>query len=370
MYSDKGEKVTIKARLMLVMGYLGAVVGAGFASGQEIMQFFVNFGIYGFTGSMMATSLFALLGGLLLYTTHKYKVYNYQDLLGCLLGRRMGKTIDSMIALFLFLGISTMLSASGAVFSEHLYLSKYCGVFLAYVLIMVFLATGKNGLIFSYNLLVPIKLVFLLLITGYAAIIMEVDKVDRLTTYTASSDAILWPVAALLYVAYNFALAMVVLTEYTSVSNPRHGIMGAMWGGLVLGVLVILSYLSLSKYLPQIAQYQVPMLYITGRISIEVKAIYSLVLWVGILTTAFANAYGFAQRLARLTGLKYQACLFASVTLALPLATQSFSSLVGKIYPLFGLLGLVIVGALITKPTKDMLIQLYYNIGSHSHPRR
>ena len=52
----------LKVRLMLVMGYLGAVIGAGFASGQEIMQFFVNYGSCGLTGALTATFLFALMG--------------------------------------------------------------------------------------------------------------------------------------------------------------------------------------------------------------------------------------------------------------------------------------------------------------------
>lgn len=103
----------LKIRLMLVMGYLGAVVGAGFASGQEIVQFFVNYGSYGLPGALSATILFALMGGLLLYLAHCYRVSNYQDLLTKIAGERFGPVIDLLLAVFLFLGISTMFSASG-----------------------------------------------------------------------------------------------------------------------------------------------------------------------------------------------------------------------------------------------------------------
>ena len=160
---------SLNASMMLVMGYLGAVVGAGFASGQEIMQFFVAYGNCGYKGAILATLLFALSGGALLYTAHQEKISSYQTMIKHLMGPRAGVIVDAVLALFLFLGISTMLSASGAVFYEHLYLSKNLGIFSAYILVGVFLITGKRGLIMSYNFLVPLKLVLLLLIAGYAA---------------------------------------------------------------------------------------------------------------------------------------------------------------------------------------------------------
>ena len=38
--------------------YIGTVVGAGFATGQEVLQFFTRFGIRGLTGIIITTVLF------------------------------------------------------------------------------------------------------------------------------------------------------------------------------------------------------------------------------------------------------------------------------------------------------------------------
>jgi len=352
----------IKHRFMLVMGYLGAVIGAGFASGQEIVQFFVTYGSYGARGVALATVLFALCGGLLLYLAHVQKVANYQDMLGYLLGPRLGHAVDFLLAIFLFLGISTMLSASGAVFYEHLYLSKTLGIFLAYVLIVALLVAGKKGLILSYNILVPVKIVLLLIISGYAAFFVEDNQLEITAFSLNAQDSWNWLVASILYVAYNFALAMVVLTEYQSVTNKRGGISGAAWGGLLLGGLVTINYISLCKFLPGVMHYQVPMLYVAGHINLTAKHLYTIVLWLGIITTAIANAYGFAQRFSKLTGLSYGVCLFLCMTMALPLSMQSFSSLVSKIYPVFGILGVSIIIALLYRAIKQILLELYYRV--------
>lgn len=344
------------------MGYLGAVIGAGFASGQEIVQFFVAYGAYGFKGTILAAFLFALCGGLLLYTAHRCRVGNYQSILAHLLGSQVGRYIDFLLAIFLFLGISTMLSASGAVFYEHLYLPKSLGIFLAYISVVFLLLTGKKGLILSYNILVPLKLVLLLAITIYAAFFMKDIQVPSYALQLCPADQRYWVISSLLYVAYNFSLAMVILSEYQNLSNLRNGTAGAIWGGAVLGSVVVLSYLALNKFLPTIMHYEVPMLYVAGQISITAKHIYTIVLWLGILTTAIANAYGFAQRFASFTGIGYGACLLLCMTLALPVSMQSFSTLVGKVYPVFGILGIIIMAALFWKSGQDIAQHLYYNI--------
>ena len=348
----------IKAKLMLVMGYLGAVIGAGFASGQEIMQFFVAFGKNGFYGAVLSAVLFSLCGGLLLFIAHRKSSSNYQEILAYLLGPGTGKVVDFLLAIFLFLGISLMLSASGAVFNEHLFLPKALGVFLAYVLVIVFLITGKKGLILSYNLLVPVKLILLLLITGYAAFFASGVGLAAYDSSIVPTRREYWAIASILYVAYNFALAMVVLVEYQSVVDRKTGIIGAVWGGAVLGLLVIITYLALGKYLPVVLRYEVPMLYVTGNISLTIKYLYTTVLWVGIFTTALANAYGFAKRFAVFTKLSYGPCLILCMTLSLPISMQNFSDLVSNVYPVFGILGLVILGSLIIRVAQEFGISL------------
>lgn len=344
------------------MGYIGAVIGAGFASGQEIIQFFVTYGLYGLKGVILTSILFAALGGMLLYIAHQNKVSSYQDVLVVLWGRKVAPIIDFFLAIFLFLGISTMLSASGAVFFEHIYLPKGLGVFLAYILVGLFLIWGKKGLVVSYNILVPIKLILLFTITAYAVFFIHGSQIETYTAFLRPNDIRFWIISSLLYVAYNFALAMVILTEYQSLTDKRSGIAGGIWGGIVLGLLVLLTYLALSKFLPVILHYEVPMLFVAGNISLTAKHLFTVVLWLGILTTALANTYGFAQRFAKFTGFGYQNCLLIALTLALPIAMQDFSVLVGKVYPLFGILGLFIVSALIYRSTKELVREIYYNI--------
>lgn len=346
---------------MLIMGYLGAVIGAGFASGQEIVQFFVEYGKFGLQGTILAGVCFMVFGGLILSLAQQNKISNYQEMLIYLLGERIGKVFDILLSIFLFLGISTMLSASGAVFYEHLYQDKILGILLAYALILLMLLGGKKGLIASYNYLVPIKIILLLITTVYVICFFQANESEIYTyAFLQPKDFQFWTISSILYVAYNFSLAMVILTEYQSVSSRRNSIIGAALGGIVLGVLLVLIYLAMYKFLPGVLHYEVPMLFVAGQISISAKYIYTIVLWMGILTTALANAYGIAQRFSKFSGLSYGFSLILCVSLALPLALQSFAILIRFIYPLFGLLGVLLLLSIILKTIKEKQVWLYY----------
>lgn len=347
---------------MVVFAYLGAVIGAGFASGQEVVQFFVSYGNGGLWGTVIATFLFGMSGALLMYRAHNLKISRYQGLFSSIMGHRMSLVVDTGMALFLFLGIATMFSASGAVFYEHLYLPKNGGIIAAYLVVAGFLLWGKQGLVVSYNILVPLKILLLMGVAGWVVFGPASGDNSSAVIEYVYPESQYWMVSCLLYVAYNFSLAMVVLTEYQAISRPLDSIKGAWWGGVVLGLLVLLTYLALSKHLPNVLHYEVPMLYVAGQVSITAKHVYTLVLWMGIITTAIANTYGFAQRFSAYTGLDYRVCLMLCMTLALPLSMKSFSQLVGKIYPLFGMFGLFILGALWWGSGKDMGRHLYYNV--------
>lgn len=50
----------------LAFVYVGTVVGAGFATGREIVEFFLKFGWFGFFGILVSGGMFTLLGAKLM----------------------------------------------------------------------------------------------------------------------------------------------------------------------------------------------------------------------------------------------------------------------------------------------------------------
>ena len=48
----------MKQSLKIGSAFVGLIVGAGFASGQEVMQYFTSFGIWGTVGAIITGLLF------------------------------------------------------------------------------------------------------------------------------------------------------------------------------------------------------------------------------------------------------------------------------------------------------------------------
>lgn len=314
------------------------------------MQFFVPYGHKAFWGIALITLLFAGLGMAVLQLTRRFQLKSYQDMVNYLLGRRIGQAIDGVITVFLFLGLCIMLAGSGAIFEEHLGSTAELGIGLAVVCLVVVLAGEVKGVVWFNSLLVPLKFLICLgvsltvVVKGKGALPTICPGAPDLTPVSEH-----WVLASILYVSYNMVLGTVILVSLGDYVSRSGSLMGAAWGGAGLGLFALAIVYTLQINYPAVTQYEVPMLYIAACIHPFLKYFYAVILWIGILTTALVNAYGFAKRLTALSGMPYMLNLGLTMVLAIPFAQYRFSILVGTIYPLFGYIGLALLGGLLIR---------------------
>ncbi|WP_194174985.1 hypothetical protein [Desulfofundulus thermobenzoicus] len=133
-----------------------------------------------------------------------------------------------------------------------------------------------------------------------------------------------------------------------------------MYKRQVLGATAGLITLAGLAHYPQITGYQVPILLIAGFLGETWRHALGGLIWLAILTTAIADAHGFASRLAPGGGWRYRAVGLATIICALPLAKMDFSRLVQLLYPLFGYAGLIILVALLLAPFRLKWITRYH----------
>lgn len=340
----------IKIHLQIAATYIGAVVGAGFASGQEIMQFFVPFGRQAYWGTVMVTLLFILLGMTVLRLAMRRQFNSYQEIVGYLLGPRLGRVVDGFLSLFLFLGLCIMLAGSGAIFAEHLDGPAGLGIGLAVLCLAVVLTGEVKGLVWFNSLLVPVKFLLCLGVC-LAAVWLTPGGPPLISPASPGLNPVSssWIWASLLYVSYNLVLGMVVLASLGPYAERAGNTLGAVLGGVGLGVFALAIIYALQVNYPAVAEYEVPMLYVAALVHPGLKYLYGIILWLGILTTAVANAYGFAQRLAALSRLSYRTCLGLTLLAAIPFAQFSFADLIQIVYPFFGYVGLALMAGLVFK---------------------
>jgi uncharacterized membrane protein YkvI len=336
--------------IKVVNAYIGAVIGAGFASGQEIMQFFVLHGTSGLKGVALATALFAYLGGYVMFVCSSLKSTSYKEIFTLVLGSRAGRVMDLLNLCMLLGGLGVMLSGSAAVFGEQFGLPGRAGVLVVATLTALVILGGLDGVLTANVFMVPLKFLAVSLISLAALCLGQGPANLQQFGPATAGVAGHWAVASFLYVSYNMLVPVAVLASLGRIVPRKIGVAGGVLGGLLLGSAVFLVTLAGLRHFPEAANYQIPMLYLAGRLGHGFRLALGLLIWLAILTTAIAQAHGFASRLAGGALQPYRICGIGACLLALPLSGFSFAPLVRLLYPLFGYAGLVLLVALLVAP--------------------
>lgn len=328
-----------KTMFQVAATYVGAVMGAGFASGQEIQQFFARYGEWGLAGIIVSAVLFSLLGWGMLDLQERWKIKSYPEFFNRLLGRRLGRWADGLVSILLFVGMMAMISGSGALFYEYFGFSRWLGVFLTGTVIALALWFRGEGVLWINTVLIPLKFIFCLGI-ALTAVFMATSGDGEGIVVLTNPIVKNWLLSAVLYVSFNLTLAMVVFASLGREIQHPGARMGAVLGGVALGVFAFVIGAALLKF-PEVLGLEIPMVAIAAKLGDWSAFFYVLVLWLAMITAAIGNGFSLVSRVVDLGKLSYGQTITLLIILLLPVAGIKFSQIVQIVYPLFGYSGLV-----------------------------
>ncbi|MFY9173934.1 MAG: hypothetical protein WAO24_01105 [Peptococcia bacterium] len=323
--------------------YIGAIVGAGFASGQEIFKFFGIFGSKGILGALLAGLLLAFYGFQIVRTSALMRLDSYEQYLVYLFGSRKAKLMDGLIGFFLLCGFAVMLVAGGSLFNQLWGWHPAVGFILNAVILYVIMLVGVKGMLWLNTVLIPFLVVASIIVAALSLTGgSQPDVIQELKSQFLINN---WLLGSLLYVSYNVVLGMVVLVTLGDIAY-KGGSGGAVLGGVVLGVMAAFLALALKWNFVHVQAYDVPLLALAGLQANWLAKCYSLVLWVAIITTALGNGLGLVQRLRSNFPIPLPIVIALPFLPAIALLGWPLGRAVGLIYPLMGYLGFVLIIAI------------------------
>ncbi|MUG23653.1 hypothetical protein GNQ08_14760 [Paenibacillus macerans] len=324
--------------LQIAFTYIGTVVGAGFATGQEILQFFTRYGKWGVLTILLSTLLFVWLGTKMMLLAREIKAASYEDLNRKLFGERAGRML-SLFTLIVLIGVnSVMLAGAGSVFMEHLGLHYQTGLWITLIFTFLLLGRGIKGVMQLNSLVVPLMLILSLVIIFYT---LGSPGAARFLTLETDSGVLAAWVSPLMYSAFNLSMAQAVLVPIGSHTTSRKVIvMGGVIGGAGVGFMLMAGHFALSANMPGIVQYEIPMGSIAQQLGTTVQLIYVLLIFMEIFSTFVADVYGVTLQLRQ--HLQVPPMLISVTILLICYITSQFgfSSLLSVLYPIFGLFSL------------------------------
>ncbi|WP_203290051.1 hypothetical protein [Metabacillus sp. cB07] len=315
--------------------YVGTVVGAGFATGREIVEFFTQYGVYGMFGILLCGYFFMHLGSKIMIISKRIGANSYQDLNFFLFGKSCGTVVNLFMLVVLFGVTSVMLSGAGAIFEEQLNLSSRFGVMLTIALTLIAMSFGSKGL-FSVNIIVvPMLILFSVLV---AASSFDAHSAKSLMSGHSSFK---WIISAVSYAAFNLAMAEAVLVPLAKeIEDERTAKWGGIAGGAILTFILLSSHFALSS-LRDVISYDIPMAEVMKASVFSFFIIYILVIYGEVFTSVIGNLFGLERHLVSVVPLPGMLIIALLLCGAFFISLIDYSSLIAVLYPVFGYMSLI-----------------------------
>jgi uncharacterized membrane protein YkvI len=348
----KGRRDDVKKNwsqaVQIAAVYVGTVVGAGFATGKEIVEFFSRFGFFGLISILMCGYLLVFIGSKFMRMAAFIQAKSYQEFNEYLFGKWIGSGINILMLIMLLGVCAVMLSGAGAVFEEQLGLPKNLGVFLTIFLSALVMLVGTKGLFAVNTFVVPLMISFSLMLMVIS--VRMPHFIDQLLFIPPADDGWKTVVSPFTYTAFNLALAQAVLVPVaTEIGDDWTIKWGGYIGGGALTVILLSSHFTLIM-LPELEKYQIPMAVIMKNLASSFHWIFVLVIYGEIFTSVIGDVYGLDRQLKQYVEIPPLFSVVAIFSISYIISLIDYGRLLSYLYPLFGYVSLLFLALLWIKP--------------------
>ena len=348
-----------KTSVPRILTYAGAIVafliGSGFATGQEILQYFTSYGYWGVFGT-----------GLLVLTLMTYVVVEFfivgeakkfdrpSRIFHYYCGKHLGVFFDYFSILFVFLSFAVMVAGAGAVFEEHYGLSKFTGGVGLAAVVGVTVWFGLKNLVDVIGKIGPLIAVIAIAL-GVLGIVRNPEGISvgnallpGLDLTQASTN---WFMSGLSYVGFCMLWLAAFLTALGKTARSRkEAASGGLVGSMVFSVACIIVGLGLLAHIARVNGTEIPMLVLANDVSPLLAAGISVMILAGIYTTAVPLLWTVSSRFYAddKPGFKYLTLALAAVGTVVGLVIP-FSQMVNVVYVINGYVGILLLVLMLIK---------------------
>ena len=204
------NKGNIKEILQLAGTYISVCIGSGFATGQEIMQFFSAHGMISILSNTICMGIMAYCGASLFGIGNEKKLKSSNDIFTYLCGKHIGKLFKNFMPLFFFCSFVIMLSGAGASISEYYGISKNLGSFILAIITLCSVLLGINKVISILGNIGPV-IAIISIGVGLVTISRNIDSFyianEIIGTLNLTKAIDNWWMTAIIYSGLNLIIA-------------------------------------------------------------------------------------------------------------------------------------------------------------------
>lgn len=331
--------------IFLAGAFVSYILGAGTATGQEILQFFVSFGYYGIGAIIIAAILHMWFGAYAMDIGMRLKAADSKDVFIYFTGKYIGTFFYWFAQLFMVVVFVVMISGAGATFSEHFGLGIVPGRAIMAILILITALLRLETIIKILGIAGPIIVVFAIIVgfgsfnpSGFGS---AGDLVATLGLSKATSN---WWQAGFVYSSFVLLIALPFLVNLgKGETNRKHVIAGGTLGGLIMLIGVFAIYMGILSNIELVHGKDIPTLFLANQISPILAFCFSIILLIAIYTTAVGMLWTVAIQFSKGEVKKYRLITIALTIIGFFGGLLPFATIIDLVYPIVGYIGLVLM---------------------------
>jgi putative membrane protein len=334
-----------KKYLSAAFAYVGVIVGAGLASGQDLLQYFLAYGAIGLIGIAALGVLNVIFGAVALQLGSYYRSDNHDVVFEQIARPALRRIIDVVLVFSAFTMGFVMLAGAGANLEQQFGLPSWAGGALCAVLVVLTAFLNFDRIMNVIGVFTPIIMVAITVLMIYSLVtphasVAELDAAARNVTPALPNLVFSTLNYFALCVVGGIAMAFVLGGSILRIGEARRaGHIGGVLIALVLGADAVALYLNVDR----IWNFDVPALEIARSVHPAFAFGYTLVIFALIYNTAFSLFYSTARRFSGGSTTRLRIVLIAVVAVGYAASFMGFKKLVGVMYPIIGWLGVALL---------------------------
>ncbi len=315
------------------------IIGAGFASGREILSFFTTANSLSDGGYITVLVVSSLIFFTVIYATleltRKNQTNTYTNFLNSIFkNKTLVAFFEICIIMFMFISLSSMFAGFTAITTQAFDFDKNLSRLLFVILNFVFLLKGHTYLVKLSTLILPIFII--------GAFYFGYLYYDSITLTATLNNLPKHALNGLTYSSYNLITTIAILSTMNDFAKSKFtNFVSSFLVSLILTSLVVVILIPLLANYELVKNSDMPIFLILSSNNKNLVYYYFITMVLATLSTSIANAYGTINYFSTRFKLNYLLTSLLIITSSVLFSLIGFSNIVNFVYPIFGFFGII-----------------------------
>jgi len=292
----RGSPSVFQRLLLPGLAFKAAVIGGGYATGRELVEFFLPSGPGGgLLAMVLATLIWSVICSLTFVLAFVGSSFDYRSFFQSLLGR-FWFLFEIVYLIYIIVLLSVFGAAAGAIGTATLGWPTIVGTLCLMACITLFAALGNQSVdrVFKY-------VSFLLYGTYALFLVLSVTRfggrIAEHLTLSVPTDG--WVIAGITYASYNVIGAVIILPATRHLTSRRDAVVAGLLAGPLAMAPAMIFFLCMAAFYPEIQSAVLPSNFMLERIGIPLfQLLYQGMIFAALVECGTGVVHAINERIA------------------------------------------------------------------------